>query len=419
MKILIINHYAGGPPWGMEFRPYQLAREWVRMGHAVTIAAASHAHVRSAQPAMDADITTQLLDGIHYRFYRTPAYEGNGLGRWRNVRAFLNAVQRDASLASEPGLDAVIASSTYPFDVKVAHTIARRSRATLVYEVHDLWPLSLIELARMPRWHPFVLMCGAAERAAYRDADLVVSMLPKVHAHMAARGLDLLKLHVVPNGIAPQDWQGERVPLREDVQAAVVRAATKGFTIVGYAGSMGLPNALDVLLQAAQQLRDERFAFILVGDGHERVKLQERAQALGLSTVIFLPPVPKAQVPTLLEAFDVAYIGWRRTPIYRFGIAPNKLLDYMMAGRPVLHSVDAGNDPVAEAECGMTVPPEDATAVVRGLRRMAQLSRRERAEMGARGRAYVLSHHAWPVLAQRFASLLEARRSGAGLDVVP
>ena len=89
-------------------------------------------------------------------------------------------------------------------------------------------------------------------------------------------------------------------------------------------------------------------------------------------------------------------------PIYRFGIAPNKLMDYMMAGRAVLHSVDAGNDPVAEAGCGLTVAPESAAAVAEGLRSLAAQSPEARAAMGERGRVFVVAHHSYRVLAQRF-----------------
>ncbi len=430
MNILLINHYAGGPPWGMEHRPYHLAREWVRQGHHVTIAAASHSHVRSVQPTLTAGergATLEVLDGIHYRWYPTPAYSGNGLARLRNVRAFLKAVQADAkTLAQAPKPDVVIASSTYPLDVRVARGIARSCDAVLVYEVHDLWPLSLIELSGLPRWHPFVLWCGAAERAAYRDADLVVSMLPKVHAHMKSRGLDLMKLHLVPNGVVPDDWAKAAASpppaLRGDVLAAIQRARSKGYTLVGYTGSMGKPNALDTLLDAADVLRSERFAFVLVGDGHDRALLEQRAKAADLSTVIFLDPVPKAHIPALLAHFDIAYIGWRRTPIYRFGIAPNKLMDYMMAGCAVLHSVDAGNDPVREAECGLTVPPEDAKAVARGLRQLALMPRRERVAMGLRGPSFVKAHHSYPELAERFvqavAQTLAQRKANAKPDVL-
>ena len=116
--------------------------------------------------------------------------------------------------------------------------------------------------------------------------------------------------------------------------------------------------------------------------------------------------IPKAQIPSFLAAVDIAFIGWQRVPIYRFGIAPNKLMDYMMAGVPVLHSVEAGNDPVAEAGCGLTVAPESAAAVVEGLRRLAALPADERRAMGERGRAHVLANHSYPVLARRFIEAL-------------
>ncbi|MBK6863279.1 MAG: hypothetical protein IPG91_06670 [Ideonella sp.] len=82
-------------------------------------------------------------------------------------------------------------------------------------------------------------------------------------------------------------------------------------------------------------------------------------------------PIAKRQIPSLLARFDVAYIGLQRVPIFRFGIAPNKLMDYMMAGCTVLSAIEAGNDPVGEAGCGLTVQPESAPAIIDGLRRLA------------------------------------------------
>jgi len=399
MNILLLNHYAGSPALGMEFRPYYLAREWVRAGHRVQIIAADYSHVRARQPHAG----DELIDGIRYRWLATPAYQGNGLGRVRNIWRFLRQVWAQAPrLQRELKPDVVIASSTYPMDIWVARHLARPVGAKLVYEVHDLWPLSPIELAGMPRWHPFIRLVQAAEDAAYRDADVVVSMLPKVHDYMASRGLDLRKLHIVPNGIALDDWPSRPQPLREDLAAALAAAREAGRTVVGYAGSMGLPNALDVLLDAAQRLRGVALQFILVGDGHERARLARRIADEGLDNVNLLPPIPRAMIPSLLGAVDMAYIGWQRVPIYRFGIAPNKLMDYMMAGVPVLHSVEAGNDPVAEAGCGLTVPPESPDAVAAGLRQLAALSLEERRAMGERGRQHVRAHHSYAVLAQRF-----------------
>ena len=420
MNILLVNHYAGTPALGMEYRPYYLAREWVRLGHRVMIVAASFSHVRARQP--EPGLGQETVDGITYRWLPTPAYAGNGWGRMKNILSFMSQLWAQAdALAGEFAPDAVISSSTYPMDTWVAQRIVQAARAAhpglrtrLVHEVHDLWPLSPIELSGMSPWHPFALICQSAEDSAYRRSDAVVSMLPKVQQHMARRGLDLRKLHIVPNGISPDDWENPPPTLREDVEQAIDAARREGGVVVGYAGSMGEPNALDVLLDAAALLQapggssaSRPLHIVMVGDGHCREALVQRVAREGLSRVRLLPPIPKAQIPAFLAAIDIAYIGWKRQPLYRFGIAPNKLMDYMMAARAVLHSVEAGNDPVSEAGCGLTVPPEDPEAVVRGLRQLAALSPRQRRALGDKGRAYVLAHHTYPVLARRFLKVLQ------------
>jgi len=413
MNIVLINHYAGSRLHGMEFRPYYLAREWVRSGHKVTILAASFSHVRARQPAPGVGrwwlSSREEIDGIGYRWYRTPGYAGNGLGRVANIAAFLSAVRlRARALAHELRPDVVIASSTYPMDIWVARRVARTAGARLVFEVHDLWPLSPIELGGMSPRHPFIRLCQAAEDAAYAHADVVVSMLPKVAQYMSAHGLDPDRLAIVPNGISPDEWQGPMAPLDAPLARWLAEKHDAGFCVVGYAGSHGVPNALGILVEAAAKLREEPFAFVLVGDGMEKRGLEARVAELRLDNVAMFAPIPKAQVRGFLAALDIAYIGWNRVPIYRFGIAPNKLMDYMMAGCPVLHSVEAGNDPVAEAGCGLTVEPESADAVARGLRQLAAVDREQQAAMGRRGREFVLANHSYPVLARRFIDAIPA-----------
>ena len=403
MNILYLNHYAGSPEHGMEYRPYYLAREWVRAGHSVRMVACAFSHVRSSQPETGNKPRSQIIDGIEYCWYPGRAYRGNGVGRVRNIWDFLSGVWRDSRrIAAEFRPDAVIASSTYPLDIWVARRLARLAGAKLVYEVHDLWPLSPIELGGMSPRHPFIVLCQLAENTAYRDADLVVSMLPNVQQHMAAHGLDPGKLRIIPNGIAVDEWTEEPAPLDGELGAYVAAVRSRGDFLVGYAGSHGLPNALDRLLDAAALLRNDPVSFVLVGDGHERARLLARVADEGLSNVAMFGPVAKKRIPALLAAIDVAYIGWSRNPLYRFGISPNKLLDYMMAGRPVLHSVAAANDLVAESSCGLSVPPDDPPAIAAAIRRLALISIVERERMGARGRSYVLANHDYRVLAGRF-----------------
>ena len=259
-----------------------------------------------------------------------------------------------------------------------------------------------MELGGFSRHHPFIRLLQAAEDYACRHADTVVSILPKVREHLEARGMAPHKLHVVPNGTDPTEWLAAPPALAEALDALLAGLRAQGRTVVGYAGSHGLANALDTLLDAAALLKDRPLAFVLVGDGPEKARLARRARELGLSSLHFAPPIPKAQIPALMALLDIAYLGWQRQPLYRFGIAPNKLIDYMMGGCPVLHAVDAGNDPVHEAGCGLTVAPEDPAAVAAGLASLLAMSRRERRALGERGRVYALANLTYPVLGQRF-----------------
>ncbi len=404
MNILLINHYAGSLRHGMEYRPFYLAREWVRLGHRVRIVASAQSHIRAQAPHLDGNARLdETIDGIEYRWIATPPYRGNGLARVINIGAFVASLALQArQLASGFGADVVIASSTYPLDIWPARRIARLSGARLLFELHDLWPLSPMELGGYSKWHPFIMLLQAAENYACRHADAVVSILPKVRDHLEAHGMAPHKLHIVPNGADPSEWLHEPSVLPGMTGASLATLRRRGKFIVGYAGTHGLANALDTLLNAAALIDDPRIVFALVGDGPEKARLQQLARQMALRNVHFFDPVPKQHVPALLRCFDTAYIGWQRQRLYRFGIAPNKLIDYMMAGRPILHSVEAGNDPVADAQCGLTVPPQDPIAVAHGLLALFTLAPRERNALGQRGRDYALANLTYPVLGRRF-----------------
>ena len=404
MNILLINHYAGSLHHGMEYRPFYLAREWVRLGHTVRIIASSQSHIRAQAPHLNGQPRLdETIDGVQYRWIATPAYRGNGAARVVNMFAFVSQLYRQGrQLAREFQADVVIASSTHPLDIWPAHRIARLSNARLLFELHDLWPLSPMELGGYSAWHPFIMLLQAAENYACRHADAIVSILPKVRDHLEAHGMAPHKLHIVPNGADPAEWLGvdDKLPGLAGARLAALRR--QGKFIVGYAGTHGLSNALDTLMEAAGLVGDERIAFVLVGDGPEKARLQALAAERKLANVHFFDPVPKQQVPALLACFDVAYIGWQRQRLYRFGIAPNKLIDYMMAGCAILHSVEAGNDPVAEAGCGLTVTPQDPAGVARALLALFMLGADQRAALGQRGRSYAMANLSYPVLGRRF-----------------
>ena len=130
---------------------------------------------------------------------------------------------------------------------------------------------------------------------------------------------------------------------------------------------------------------------------------------LNLVNVKFFPPVPKSAVPDLFDCMDVLLITLQRNSIFRFGISPNKLLDYMMAAKPIIQAIDASNDMVRESGCGISVRPEDPNEIAAAALRMLELSALQRMEMGKRGRSYVTAHHDYRVLAAQFLAVLQAK----------
>ncbi|MHC8469385.1 glycosyltransferase family 4 protein [Plesiomonas shigelloides] len=406
MNILYINHYAGSPSYGMEYRPYYMAKEWVNLGHKVRIVASSFSHVRRTQPV---DKSIELIDGIEYQWIKSNSYVSNGFMRVINIFTFLFSfflIHRKIVNDFKP--DVVIASSTYPLDIYIAKLIADRVSAKLVFEVHDLWPLSPIEIGGMSPKHPFIYLCQHAENYAYKNADAVVSMLPKVHTHMQDHGLDLAKLHIIPNGISIHEWDGSSdIPLIDNINDKIIDIRSNGGVVCGYAGSHGKPNALIYLLESAYRLRESNIHFILVGSGLEKDTLLKYKNDMCLDNVHFFEPIPKGMIPSFLSAIDFAYIGAEPNALYRFGIAPNKMMDYMMAQRPILNAIDAGNDPVSDSGCGLTVSSANVEDIVKGIKYLSNLTCSERSDMGSKGRTYILEHHLYSKLASDFVEVMK------------
>jgi glycosyltransferase involved in cell wall biosynthesis len=406
MNILLINHYAGSKSLGMEYRPWYLAKEWSNLGHNVTIVAGSYSHVRSFQPVIDKTYNPKQIDGISYIFLKTPVYRSNGLKRMVSIFSFIFHLFKYAKhIIRESRPDLVIASSTYPLDIFPAHKIARKANAKLVFEVHDLWPLSPIELGGFKKYNPFIIMLQIAENYAYKKSNHVVSLLPNTKSYMIEHGLSPGKFNYVPNGIDTSEWSsfGEIPSEHENL---LTKLKQEGKKVVGYVGSHGLANELNSFIESAKKKSDCKVAYLLVGNGPEKEKLIAKTQQLLLENVFFMDAVPKKSIPSLLSRIDILYLGWTRNKLYRFGISPNKLFDYMMAGKPIIHSVDASNDAVKESSCGISIQPEDPDAISGAVQKILSLSEDEIKLMGLSARKYVMEKHDYKVLAQNFLQIL-------------
>lgn len=400
MNILLINHYAGSPLYGMEYRPYYFAHRWEKMGHKVTIIASSFSHLRLMQPKCIKPFTIEIIDGIKYIWINTPKYYGNGIKRLINMLSFTWQLWLKVVPIEKP--DIVIDSSTYPLTIYSSYKIARKYRAKLVFEVHDLWPLTPIELGNFSKYHPFIIVLQQAEDFAYKHADKVISLLPKAKEYMVSRGMSSNKFRYIPNGIDITSWQLFTSLPSKHIQG--LNKFKKGDKfIVGYAGGHGRSNALECLVKAAGLLKNNsKIQFVLVGQGPEKEKLQKIVEINAYQNVFFLPPIPKSSIPKFLSVMNILYIGAYRQPLYRFGVSQNKLFDYMMSAKPIIYAIDSGNNPINDSGCGLTVTPENPQAIANAILNLYHLPLEKRKDMGKKGKIYVEKYHNYENLAQEF-----------------
>ena len=397
MNLWLVNHYAVLPRQSGGTRHYTLARELVRRGHRVTIIASSFDHTTRQEIHVSEGKTSRLevVDGVRFLWLRTPPYKKNSPKRLWNMMVFAHKVfgLRAGDLGEPP--DVVLGSSPHLFAAWAAERLARRHRVPFVLEVRDLWPQSLVDLGSFSEGHPFIRWLEYIERDLYRRASRIVTLLPGASEHIVQKGGRSDCITWIPNGIDADSLPPPKPPAPKDA-----------FELM-YAGAHGLANGLQVILEAAEKLRDYRVRFRLVGDGPDKPRLMAIAKGKELTNVVFQSPVPKSRIPVLFQEADAFLMVLRPSPVFRWGVSPNKLFDYMAAGRPIIFSVDTPLNPVAAAEAGITVPAGDADALAKAIIRLLSMSPEERWKMGLKARKYVEQNHNLSRLADKLESVLE------------
>lgn len=409
MNILILNHYAGSPEMGMEFRPYYFAREWIKMGHRVDIIAADYSHLRRRNPDVQSDFQEEVIDGIHYHWLKTGTYEGNGVKRAMTMFRFVSKIWIHAKrIVSQLQPDVVIASSTYPIDTYAGQKIRKVSgkKVKLIHEVHDMWPATLVELGEMSKKNPFVVLMQIGENSAYKHSDKVVSLPPLAKEYMIEHGMAPDKFVAIPNGIVLSDWENPK-PLPQQHKMILSELKKNRKYLAGYFGGHALSNALDVLLDCAEQMEDPSVQFVLVGDGVEKKQLMENARLRQLDNISFLDPIDKRAIPSLCSYFDIIYMGAKSSPLYRFGLCMNKLFDSFMAGRPIVCAITTPKSPIEKYRCGIMVKSEDTKGIIEAIKTIRNMPHEELAEMEKREKKLAMDKYSYEVLAKKFEQIFD------------
>ena len=402
MRVLYFHQHFATPAGSAGTRSYEFARALLAAGHRVTMVCGAH-----AQSGLDLPYDAAQgwhrgeVDGIDVISLPLPYANRDGIARrtWTFCRYAATATRLALTLEA----DLVFATST-PLTAAWPGLVAQAARGLpFVFEVRDLWP----ELPRALGLRNPLLLGGmeVLETAAYRSADAVIGLSPGIVRGIRRKSSPRQRVVMIPNG---SDLEVFHPRLRRV-------GALPGFGpddfLAGFTGAHGPANGLDALLAVARELRrrgDRRVKLVFIGDGKEKERLAAAAAERGLTNCLFFPPVPKAELGAITASLDCGLMVLKDIPAFYRGTSPNKFFDYLAAGIPVVNNYPgwlAGL--IDEHQCGVVVPPGDASAFADALQCLAADPAGCRA-MGAAARVLGEKEFARPLLADRFVAALEA-----------
>jgi glycosyltransferase involved in cell wall biosynthesis len=404
MKILYFHQHFGTPQGSSGTRSYEMARALIAAGHRVTMVCGSY-----QRAALDLPYDAQKgwsrgeIDGIDV--ISLPLAYSNRDGLAKRTLIFLRFALRSMGIALRHEYDLLFATST-PLTAGIPGIVARPfRRKPFVFEVRDLWP----ELPRaLGMRNPFLLGgMSLLEWLSYRSAQACVGLSPGIVAGIERRSQVGKRITMIPNG---SDLDLFTPGNRADLQLPGV--GPDDF-VAAFTGAHGIANGLDAVLAAAAVLQERgetRIKLLFIGDGKEKDRLAQKAQAEGLTNCLFFDPVPKRELAALLGRLNCGLMILKNVPAFYYGTSPNKFFDYISAGLPVLNNYPGWlADLITEHQCGLAVPPDDPAAFAEALIHMANRPA-ECAQMGQNARALAEAQFAREKLAAQMVAFLEGIR---------
>lgn len=400
MHILLIHQAfaALDEPGGT--RHHELARHLSGRGHQVTIIASQVSYLTGADGGRRERKQVDDLGVTIIRSYTLPALHRSFIWRVFSFISFMISSFIQGLFVRK--VDLVWGTTPPIFQAPTAWLLARLKGVPFLLEVRDLWPAFAVAVGVLK--NPFLIKISEGlERFLYRQADQVVVNSPGFIQHVSERGAKTVSL--VPNGADPDMFD----PSATGEQFRKKFGLADCFVVL-YAGAHGLSNDLDVVLDAAEVLRDEPvIRIVLVGSGKEKPRLREEADQRGLDNMLFLPPVPKVDMPGTLAGADACLAILKPIEMYKTTY-PNKVFDYMAASRPVILAIDGVIRTVVEgAQAGVFVQPGDPQVLAETIRQMANNPEKCR-KMGMNGRILIETQFSRDDFAEKFALILDEMR---------
>lgn len=410
-NIWILNHYAKTPDMSGGTRHYDLGKELAEKGYNVTIFASGFDNNKKKYIKIKPEEKSKIeeYNGIKLVWINTIPYYKNDWKRILNMLSYIVRVLAISKKIENP--DIIIGSSVHPFAVIAAWWLARRYKARFIFEVRDLWPQTPVDMGIIKANSVMARLLYAWEKFMYKRAEKIITLLPNAKDYITNLGIDSEKVIWIPNGVNLNNYNNNYNNYDDSLKNTKIYNEIKRnenkFKII-YAGAHGIPNGLDVIIDAISLIdkRESGIHFIFIGEGTEKPRLIEKSKMLELKNIGFYDSIPKYFVPSVLALAESLIVSIPNFKIYQYGVSLNKLFDYFASGKPVIMIGNPKNNIVRDANAGLTVEAENPAALAEAIIKIKNMTPEERKSLGENGRKYVEKYYSTKVLVNKLESIL-------------
>lgn len=393
--IWIISKYGSPKKYGVSSKPYRTAKFFSENGVNTYLISSDSNHL-AKYPESQSRYNWEKEHDLNHVWIKTVKYNKSAsikrILSWFSFEWYLFRLNKKK--LQNP--DIVIISSLSLLSVLFGLHLKRVYKCKLVLEIRDIYPLTLTEELGVSKYNPLVLLLKYIEKIGYKKSDLIVGTMPNLSAHIE----DILgyrkKTFFSPLGIN-ENWNTIVEPSKRVDELFPQRACT----IIGYAGSMGKTNSLDNFINAIVSLQaDNSLYFVLVGQGDQKEEFEKRLK--NCPNAIVGPRLEQKDIPYFLSKCDILYLSTKDSKVWNYGQSMNKIVDYMMAGKPVVASYSGHPSMLNEAGSGVFVKTNSIDDIIRNIREYANMDIETRREIGAKGKKWIVENYSNSVVCKKY-----------------
>ena len=395
-KIWYISKYAGSPKKGGPIRQYLFSKHFALKGYE-TILISSNSNGFEFNKFKE---EYQLVEKPLFKHY---VLNGFKIDLGSNVKRIVSWILFEYKLfkflkgQTLHKNDTVIVSSLSILTFLSGVYLKRKYGIKLIVEVRDVWPKTLVEYKSLSKNNPITVILSKIEKIGYNNADFIVGSMENLGQHIkeVTPGNEQ-KFRYIPMGLDSL-IMGEPMNLNTNNHSDF---------IVGYAGSIGNANKVDLILETAEILKNiPNIKFKLLGGGPLKELYQKKYKHL--KNIEFLHSIPKDEVGIFLNKCDVFVNPWEDKEIYKYGISPNKWIDYMFAAKPVIVPFNGYKNIINEAKCGEFIETDNPQLFADTIIKYSKMPKNELKQIGENGKEYLEKYLTYDILSDKYLEIIK------------